>query len=108
MIRIIFCPWPLDPFQINFCEQGSMSRLGVVTIDSLVQDRAHTSPVNDQLPLLIGQLEKQSGRSIARIGGEKGKKLCVVWWGCKLLHHTVMLLESSPKIRPSFANEVYT
>ena len=40
MIRIIFCPWPLDPFQINFCEQGSMSRLGVVTIDYLVQDRA--------------------------------------------------------------------
>ena len=31
--------------------------------------------MNDQLPLLIGQLEKQSGRSIARIGGEKGEKV---------------------------------
>ena len=36
---------------------------------------SHTTPVNDQLPLLIGQLEKQSGRSIARIGGEKGEKV---------------------------------
>ena len=52
----------------------------------------HTSPVNDQLPLLIGQLEKQSGRSIARIGGEK--KLCEVWWRCyslQLLSHCVTI-----------------
>ena len=35
---------------------------------------AHTIPVNDQL-LFFGQLEKQSGRSIARIGGEKSKKV---------------------------------
>ena len=40
----------------------------------------HTTPVIDQLPLLFGQLEKQRGRSIARVSGEKGKKdeCCVV------------------------------
>ena len=40
-----------------------------------------------QLPLLFGQLEKQSGRGIARVSGEKGKKLSVFWWRCKLLSH---------------------
>ena len=40
----------------------------------------HTTPVIDQLPLLFGQLEKQSGRSIARVSGEKEKKVvcCMV------------------------------
>ena len=40
----------------------------------------HTYPVIDQLPLLFGQLEKQSGISIAHISGEKGGKSCV-WCG---------------------------
>ena len=50
----------------------------------------HTIPVNDHLLLLFGQLEKQSGRSIAHISGEKEKKLCVVvlLWTEILLHHT--------------------
>ena len=53
----------------------------------------HTTPVNDQLPLLIGQLEKQSGRSIARVSGEKEKS--VVWCRCKqsVIPHTVMPFE---------------
>ena len=61
---------------------------------------SHTTPVNDQLPLLIGQLEKQSGRSIARISG--GKKLCVVWWRCsympRQLQQSFMLLRQCSNV----------
>ena len=58
-----------------------------------VQGGSHTSPINDQLPLFIGQLEKLSGRSIARVSGEKGKKLGVVWWRCKVVSHCVKNLK---------------
>ena len=55
-------------------------------------DLTHTIPVNDQLLLLFGQLEKQSGRSIAHISGENENMLCVVALALLrteiLLHHT--------------------
>ena len=65
---------------LKFLSIGTHLTYQIADVGQSAAHFIHTTPVNDQLPLLIGQLEKQSGRSIARICGEK--KLCVVWWRC--------------------------